>query len=143
MEFIEALEQMKSLCDDIYSGGKKLIDLCKKNDETPRHEIAAWIRLGIEHKHLVLRSEQGTRTEISKAIKDGTLFPTSFSSIMATNKDIKDKFEYYIDNERIFDTARLSARKGLSTDYAIKKAVSKGNIVRVDDLGSAIALYVA
>lgn len=141
MDLLDALEQMKLLCDDIYSDGKKLIDLCKK-DDTPRCEVAAWVRLAIEHKHLVLRSEQGTRTDISNAIKEGVLYPTSFSSIMATNKKVKDKFEYYIDHGRIFDSARLSARKGLNTDYAIKKAVNAGDIVRIDDFGSATGLYV-
>lgn len=140
MSFIESLEEAKRLNEYLYQEGVALYN--KIQDNTPRCEIVEWIKSCIADKHLVLRSNQGTRTDISNAIKDGLLFPTSFASIMATNADIRDNFEHYIDVGRIFDTIRLAARKGLNTDYAIKRAVSSGDIERIEDFGSSVGLYV-
>lgn len=141
MSFIESLEEARQLNEYLYQEGVALYNRCQ--DGTPRGEIVEWIKTCIANAELVLRSGQGSRTEISNAIKDGLLYPTSFASIMATSAEIRDKFEHYIDAGRIFDTIRLSARKGLTTDYLVKKSVSAGEIDRIDDFGSAIGLYVA
>lgn len=108
----------------------------------PKEELLSLIKSWIGNGLLVLRTEQGDRSDVARAIKKGRLFPTSFASIMATDESVRDEFEHCIDANRIMDSNRLASRMGLTTIFARNRAVQEGKITKIDDFGTNVALYV-
>lgn len=140
MSFLENIEEAKVLLDEAYKEANAIMSL--RTECTLRQDIVDWLRACIANSELVLRSEQGDRTEIASAIKNGLLYPTSYGGVMATNEEVRDTFEKYVDYNRIMDSNKLAVRKGLTTQYLVKKACDSGEIVKIADFGNTVALFV-
>lgn len=140
MSIFEDLEEIKRLADYIGERVQPIVD--KYSDDMPRSEIATQIRWWVANGNIVLRVNQGTRTEVAAKVKDGKLYPTSYPALMATDIETRDKFEHYITCGRLLDYNKVSVRKGYYTQYAVDKAVRTGELQRIDTFGSAITLYI-
>lgn len=140
MSYIDDLAEADKLAEYVRDGVTKIVD--KFVDTTPRDIIVETVKKWVDNGDLVLRSQQGTRAEIANKVKDGLLFPTSYAGIMATQKEVRDSFEHYIDTNRIMDVNKVAVRKGLFTEYAINKACMSGELVRVANFANSLTLYV-
>lgn len=140
MSFIEDLYELKKLADYIYEEGQKIAKKYEHSD-TPRNHIEDTIRRWIKDGKLVLRSSQGTRSEVLAKIKEGILYPTPYAPLMMTDKAMREQFESYIACGRVMDYNNVAVRKGYYTQYSIDKAVRNGELGKIDDFDNAIILY--
>lgn len=140
MKIIEAIAEMKRLAD--YLSEESTALAIRLQDNTPHDDVVNQLNGWINYGYIVTRTSQGDRTQVANAIKNGYLYPTSFASVVATDKGVRDMFEAYVDKGRIMDLSRLSVRKGFHTQHSIEKAVRNGEIESVDSFCPIITLYV-
>lgn len=98
-----------------------------------------WIKEG---KLMSKKSTGLSYAGINKAIAKGDFLPTSYESIVATDKEARDKFETLVNQKRILDGNAVKVNKGLMTLYAINIACANGDMLRFSDFGHSIPLYI-
>lgn len=109
---------------------------------TPRAYIIRNLQEWIDSGALVLRSKQGTRSDVAKRVRCGELFPTSYAGVMFTSKEARDVFETYVDNNRVLDKNKVAVRKGIYTEYALNHACESGDLIKIDAFSNTLSLYV-
>lgn len=108
-----------------------------------RNEIASllrqWMLAGKIKSKASMDMSYGS---INKAIAEGSLFPTTFASIVCKDEAIRDKFESLVQQRRIMDGTTVKVYKGLKTLYSINMACANGEMLRFPDLGNSSVLYI-
>lgn len=79
--------------------------------------------------------------EINKKYANGELLVTSIDGIDVTDKEAQRAFEELHNDKRIMTRREVMLNKGYNTQYQIKQAVKKGELIKFDLLGRSSILY--
>lgn len=115
------------------------VDLRWKSASDIERMLRGWAKNGrIKSKTLMGRDYR----EINKKYASGELLVTSIDGIDVTDKNTQDTFEELHERKRIMTKREVMLRKGLTSEYQIKQAVKKGDLIRFDLLGRSAILYI-
>lgn len=80
--------------------------------------------------------------DINKRYASGELLVTSVEGIDVLNDRDRITFEELRENKRILSKREVMLHKGYTTEYQIKQAVKRGDLIRYDLLGRSSILYI-
>lgn len=80
--------------------------------------------------------------EINKKYANGELLVTSVDGIDVLNPEDRRVFEELRENRRLMSKRDVMLYKGLTTDYQIKQAVKRGELIKFDLLGRSAILFI-
>lgn len=80
--------------------------------------------------------------DINKKYASGELLVTSVEGIDILNDGDRQVFEELRESKRILTKREIMLYKGLSSEYQVKRAAKRGEIVRFDLLGRSAILYI-
>lgn len=80
--------------------------------------------------------------DINKKYASGELLVTSVEGVDILNEKDRNTFEELRESKRIFSKREVMLRKGYTTDYHIKQAVKRGELIKFDLLGRSSILYI-
>lgn len=82
-------------------------------------------------------------SEINKKYARGELLVTSVEGVDVLNVSDQRTFEELRESKRIMSKREVMLYKQLTTEYQIKQAVKRGELVRFDLLGRSAILYIS
>jgi hypothetical protein len=80
--------------------------------------------------------------EINRKFQNGTLFPTTFESIVARDKEIRDQFELLVSSKRVMSYVQLMVYHDVKSLYEANKRSSYGDFKRYDGFGRGCVVFV-
>lgn len=81
-------------------------------------------------------------SDINRKYAHGELLVTSVDGVDVFNEADRQVFEELREGKRIMTKREIMLYKHLNTDYKIKQAVKKGELIRFDLLGRSSILYI-
>lgn len=80
--------------------------------------------------------------DINKRYASGELLVTSVEGVDILNNEDRRVFEELREGNRILSKREVMLKKGYTTEYQIKQAVKRGELIRFDLLGRSSILYI-
>ena len=80
--------------------------------------------------------------DINKKYASGELLVTSIEGVDILNNEDRRVFEELREWNRILSKREVMLKKGYTTEYQIKQAVKRGELIRFDLLGRSSILYI-
>lgn len=115
-------------------------DICSWSAKEIEKMLTNWAQQGrITSKTLMGRDYLG----IKKKYAEGKLFVTGVDGIDVLDEEAQSIFEILHDSKRVMTARDVMVQSGLTTSYAINKAVKEGGLIRFDLLGKSSILYIA
>lgn len=117
----------------------KIVDIRYKSARDIEKMLRDWSLQGrITSKPLMGRDYR----EINKKYANGELLVTSLDGIDIVNSQDQKTFEELREQKRILSKREVMLYKGLTTEYLIKQAVKRGDLIKFDLLGRSAILYI-
>lgn len=117
----------------------KMIDTRYKSARDIEKMLRQWALEGrIKSKTLMGREY----SKINKQYAIGELLVTSMEGIDVLNENDRHIFEELREAKRLLSKREVMLYNGLTSEYQIKKAVERGELIRFDLLGKTAIIYI-
>ena len=115
------------------------VDIRGKSARDIEKILRQWALEGRIKSKTLMGREYGA---INRKYANGELLVTSMEGIDVINDTDRKTFEELRESKRLLTKREVMLYKGLTSDYQIKRAVGKGELIRFDILGKSAIIYI-
>lgn len=116
------------------------VDIRYKSARDIEKMLREWALQGRITSKTLMGKEYGT---INKKYASGELLVTSVEGIDVADKNTRETFEELHNALKIMTKREVMLKKGYTTEYQIKQAVKRGEMIKFDLLGRSAILYIS
>lgn len=115
------------------------VDIRHKSARDIERMLRDWVLQGRITSKPLMGGEYGS---INKKYAKGELLVTSFDGVDVLNGNDQQTFEALREAKRILTKREVMLYKNLTSEYQIKQAVKRGELIRFDLLGKSAIIYI-